>query len=211
MKSSPPELHEYAYVGNNPATYADPSGRFLLNLALGAVGAVASGGTSLVTELVRTDGDFSQIDRTKVMVATGTGFVASALAPVVATSAIGAAALGGTANIVQYAANNYLHGQAGTILGGAVQFGTGAVGGAIGGALARGAGLRFDETSPWIDPTAARGANEALDMAANVTLGNLMRNVFGAAVSGADTGLASDVSLNPVPGDAGLPVRPGKK
>jgi len=176
----------YAYVQNNPLVANDPNGKILaLPLFSGAVGA-GVGALGSVAAQVYTNRGFSNFNLANVGVAAGVGFVAGAAAPYTALTWTGAVATGAIANGAQYGITQFVNGDNITIGGSAVSFATGAVGGAIAGPLSRSAGLRFDETSIWIDPTVAAAANAYADIAANTGLSTFARNAAGALTSNLD-------------------------
>src|SRR5208283_3007805 len=152
------DVNLYLYAGGNPVNRIDPSGEIALPLVTGAIGAVAGGTGNAISQVLQ-NGGFDNFSWTNVGIATGTGFVAGAAAPFVATSYVGAAVLGGTANVIQSVATNAANGK--DISSGLYQ--SGAVG-VIAGAIAGPAGG---------------------SMAANVSTMNLFRNLVGGFVSNA--------------------------
>ncbi|WP_144392317.1 RHS repeat-associated core domain-containing protein [Pleionea sediminis] len=176
-------LNTYSYGLQNPIYFIDPDGRIPLPLFTGAIGALAGGIGNLVGHLFTGD----CIDWGNVAIAAGTGFVAGAAAPFVATSYAGAMALGATANVAQYAATQLSNGDPISAGGALINAGTaGALGGAVGGPVSRYSGLRWAENSPWLDSGVARSINNSLDVGANSGASNLARNLGAGVTSNID-------------------------
>ena len=125
----PQFLNRYTYARNNPLCYTDPDGHlaFLALLVPGLIGA-AAGGLGYAASVALTGQEFNV---KSFAVATGVGFVAGALAPVVAVNAVGAVALGAAANVTQYALTQVVNEQPLSIQDAAINAGAGVVGGAI--------------------------------------------------------------------------------
>ncbi len=128
---APQFLNRYTYARNNPVAYVDPDGHiaFVALLVPGLIGAAASG-LGYIASVALTGQEFNV---KSFAVATGVGFVAGALTPVVAVNAVGAVALGAAANVAQYALTQVVHGQPLSIRDAAINAGAGAVGGAVAG------------------------------------------------------------------------------
>jgi len=173
----------YAYVGGNPVNRVDRDGR-LLNLVTGGVGAAAGLLTNLGMQLVQNGGDFSAVNYRDVGVATVVGGVAGFVAPVAAPSWLGAAGLGGLANIAQLGLSNWINGRRTTsceVLTSAI---TGAVGGAVGGGVGYAPSGRTykDAISAVADRDLARRINEGPRIQAAVAASNVFRNALGGII-----------------------------
>lgn len=178
----------FVYVGNNPVSYIDPSGYILLNLVTGVIGGTIGAGASVISQgfnNLRCGCDFfDNINWKSVAVAGGIGFVSGALAPIVATSYVGATLLGATSNVAQYAGTQAVNGQSITGAGVALNVVTGALGGAIGGPVSRSYSSRgFNEASPHLNRQFSRNINQRGDIAENVAKGALARNALGGLAS----------------------------
>ena len=125
----PQFLNRYTYARNNPLAYMDPDGHiaFVALLVPGLIGAGA-GGLGYIASVALTGQEFNL---KSFAVATGVGFVAGALAPVVAVNAVGAVALGAAANVTQYALTQVVNEQPLSIQDAAINAGAGVVGGAV--------------------------------------------------------------------------------
>ncbi|MFT7224462.1 MAG: RHS repeat-associated protein [Cellvibrionaceae bacterium] len=183
-------INFYAYVNNNPVNYNDPSGKiaFAIPLITGGIGAIAGATGSVIGQIV--SGGFSDFSLTEVGVATGVGFVAGAAAPFTGTTFLAGAALGGIANIAQLGINEAISGNLANVTVSDVALAgvTGLAGGAMGSSVTRSTGLRFSETSQFIDLASARQLNLSTDIA-TITAGSaLSRNVGGAVASNIDLG-----------------------
>jgi len=134
----PQFLNRYTYARNNPLAYVDPDGHiaFVALLVPGLIGAGA-GGLGYIASVALT-GQELNLKSFAVAVATGVGFVAGALAPVVAVNAVGAVALGAAANVTQYALTQVVNEQPLSIQDAAINAGAGVIGGAIAGPYTRG-------------------------------------------------------------------------
>lgn len=102
----PQLLNRYFYVANNPASRSDPTGHFFLPLVTGAIGFGAGFVGSVAGQMFGGQGSFSErlqaVRWDDAAIAGGVGFVAGVAAPFVATTYLGAAALGGISNGAQY-------------------------------------------------------------------------------------------------------------
>jgi outer membrane receptor protein involved in Fe transport len=116
-------------VGNNPLKYVDPTGNIPIMAALGfgVMTAVASAAGYWIGS--GATGTFSW---TGLAIATGTGFLAGTMAPLVATKTVGAMILSGTANTVQYVATRIVERQKIDVADAVFSFGVGLVGGRVG-------------------------------------------------------------------------------
>ncbi|WP_017327113.1 RHS repeat domain-containing protein [Synechococcus sp. PCC 7336] len=99
----------YRYVFNSPTTFTDPTGEFVpLFVVTGGIGLLAGAAGSVAGQLIST----GSIDIGDVVIAAGVGAAAGALAPVVATSALGAVLLGTGANVSQVTLTEFSNGNA---------------------------------------------------------------------------------------------------
>jgi hypothetical protein len=171
----------YAYALGDPIDYNDPSGEFVPLITAG-IGAVAGFGGSVIGQLISNGGNFQCVRWGNAFIAGGVGAVAGAAAPFVATSWLGAAVLGSSANTLQYEITQFANGQSTTAADAAWSAGTGALGGAIGG-LFRYPSISYSTNSPWLNATLASGANADSQLALNVTAGNFFKNLVGSSVS----------------------------
>jgi RHS repeat-associated protein len=134
----------YLYAAGNPVRYTDPSGR-IVPLALCGIGAVVGGAGTAIGELLGS----GATSLSHVGIGAATGCAAGVSAPVVATTAVGAVALGAIANASQYAVTRYVDGKAITSGGVVINFILGGVGGRIGGAF-EARGLEYlTDVLPW--------------------------------------------------------------
>jgi RHS repeat-associated protein len=146
----------YLYANGNPVRYTDPTGKFV-PLALCGIGALVGGAGTAIGELAVS----GQTSLAHVGIGAATGCAAGAAAPVVATTAVGAAALGALANTAQYAATQYADGKAITPGGIALNFVLGAIGGKIGGPFEpRGLESAVDASIPAADRAIHQSLNE---------------------------------------------------
>lgn len=162
----------YGYVLADPINLIDPSGNIPLPLVLGLIGGGVGALANLAGQLLASGGQFDCVDWSNVAVAGAVGFGQGFLAPF-AVGRRGAAALGATANAVEYAGAQAANGQAispdamgQTIL-------TGAAAGAIGGPINAANGMQFVERSPLISTGSQqvnRAVNNNMRIAANVGL-----------------------------------------
>ncbi len=172
----------YAYAKNNPINANDPTGEIPLPLITGGIGFFV-GGLGNAGAQIYHNGGFNNFSWTDMGIAAGTGLVAGAAAPIVATTYVGAALLGGTANVVQTAATNVTNGK--NVTDGLLASGlTGTVAGIVAGPIDILPGL-YDAASPWLDSSVASFLNGQGQIAANVTKSTLFRNAGGAIVSNA--------------------------
>lgn len=177
-------INNYSYAYQNPVMYYDPDGRIPLPVITGIIGGIAGGIGNAIGQVI-SNGGFNCFNWKNVAVATGTGFVAGAAAPFVATSYLGAVALGGTANVVQYGATQAVNGQQVTASGAALSAATGVAGGAIAGPIARNS-LPFSTSSRFFPPGHAQQLNNQAAIAANTGNSNLLRNAGAGVVSNTD-------------------------
>lgn len=187
------DVNFYAYVGNNPINYNDPSGKiaFAIPLITGGIGAIAGAAGSAVGQAI--SGGFSDFSLTEVGVAAGVGFVAGAAAPFTATTLAGAAFTGGVANVAQLGISEVIDGNLGNVTIGDVALAgvAGLAGGAIGGSVTRSTGLHFSETSKFIAPAFARQLNLSSDLTTITAGSSVARNIGGAVASNIDFGVAT--------------------
>jgi RHS repeat-associated protein len=174
----------YAYAVNDPVNVSDVSGNIPIPIVTGLIGAGISAAVNVYSQ-VALNGGFDNFSFRELGVATGVGFVAGAAAPFVAVDALGAALLGGVANGSQHLLTNAVNGQASSAGSFTLSVGLGAGGGLIGGAFARSRFL-VDESSEALWEFARRNGlggparyNHLETINANVTLGNLLRGLFG--------------------------------
>jgi RHS repeat-associated protein len=162
-------INLYAYVGGAPTMYRDPSGK-LLPVVTGFIGGIAGFAGNLAYQYYNHPNCINWGD---AFIAGGVGAVAGALAPFVATSYIGAAALGGFANIGNYAATSAYHGDAMTAKGVLVAGAAGAVAGLVTGPIAN--PYMFKTNELW------RMGQGAIN--ANTTTTTIVRGVTGGIAS----------------------------
>jgi RHS repeat-associated protein len=186
----PQTQHSYVYVNNNPLRNTDPSGHFafLVPLVTGAIGGVAGGAGSLIGQVASGQGTLSErwanVNWRNVGIAAGVGAVAGAVAPFVATSAIGAVALSATANVVQYSLTQWANNRSVTNRGVAVSALTGGVAGWIAGPVSNDGGrVLFDAASPWLERVVAEAANTAAQLGPVLTASHLGRSLLSTTVS----------------------------
>jgi hypothetical protein len=139
---------------------------------------------------IRSGRPLSNIDVKEIVVATGVGAAAGALAPITAATWAGAAILGGVSNVTQILILNHWENKCttGTRLGFA--FGLGALGGLAGRPTS--ATKVFSTSSPYLDRGIATQSNQALQNAA--ARSNFTRSLAGGAVSNLPSKNSSDSS-----------------
>jgi RHS repeat-associated protein len=178
--SSPQALNRYSYALNNSLRYTDPSGHFwwLVNLAAGLVGAVASAVGSVVGQLATT----GQVDVGDVVIAAGTGFVAGFVAP---ASVPAAMATNAAANMTQYALTRLNHGQSIEPVGLALSGATGALAGRFAGPVPHPdtSKLLLSSSYGYLDDAAVRAFNTPLQVAPIVAASNFARTAAAAIVA----------------------------
>jgi hypothetical protein len=161
------------------------SDREFVPLITGAIGAVAGFGGSVIGQLISNGGNFQCVKWGNAFIAGGVGAVAGAAAPFVATSWLGPAVLGSSANTLPYEITQFANGQSTSAGGAAWSAATAAFGGVIGG-LFRYPSISFSENSLWLNSVTARAANIDSQLALNVTGVNFFRNVAGSITSNVD-------------------------
>lgn len=161
-----------------------------LPLVTGVVGGVTGAVGSIVGQVIG-NGGFECFSWKNVGIAAGTGFAAGAAAPYVATTYLGAAALGGTANLAQYSATQVSNSQALTTSGAVASVASGIVGGVVAGPVTRGSVLPFNERSIHFPRGSARDLNNQTDIAANIATANVLRSTAAAVISNADSGVGA--------------------
>jgi RHS repeat-associated protein len=98
---NPQLLNRYSYVANNPIKHVDPDGHIVwFAVGVGAVVGAAVGGVGYVAGSLISG---HQMDGGEALVAIGVGAASGALAPIAATTAVGAVVLGAASNVAQYA------------------------------------------------------------------------------------------------------------
>ncbi len=177
-------INTFGYAYQNPVMNIDPDGRIPLPIITGIIGGVAGGLGNTIGQVIG-NGGFGCFSLKNVGVAVGAGFLAGAAAPFVATSYVGAAALGGVANVGQYGATQAVNGQVITGAGIALNAATGIAGGVIAGPIAKNI-LPFNTGSKFFPPGHARNLNEYADAAANTGINNLMRSGGSGVIANTD-------------------------
>ena len=111
---TPNGLNLYTYCGNDPVNYADPSGNSIIaSILIGAaIGAVISGGFSLVSELYQNHGDWGKVNWNLIAVDTIFGAIDGALSVMglsVAASLLIQPVLAGVQTVIGAAVSDDLH------------------------------------------------------------------------------------------------------
>lgn len=166
----------YVYAADNPITYRDPSGR-IIPLVTGAIGALAGGIGDIAGQMISNAAagrPIGQIDWVEAGVATAVGGAAGVAAPFVATGYVGAALLGGLANLTQTVITNHLENKCTTTSQALWSLGLGLTAGLIGGPVSKIS--IYDEASPWLDQGIAQTLNEQATRESLWGLGNILRS-----------------------------------
>jgi RHS repeat-associated protein len=172
----------YAYALDNPMNYRDPSGEFV-PLVTGAIG-LGTGFLGDIGGQLLSGKSLGNLDWTEAGVAAGVGAAAGAAAPFVATGYLGAAVLGGLANLSQTLITNHLEGKCNSASQLFWSAATGLAGGAIGGPFSSASGynasgdpLRTMLGLPGrLDQGAAQSLNRQLTREQLLGAGNLFRS-----------------------------------
>ena len=129
---TPNGLNLYAYCGNDPVNYADPSGRSVALVLLGAfaVGAITGASISIATQLVENDFNINGINPWLVFSDAMFGGVSGLLAAS-GIGALGSAYLGATLSAIQLAVNSAITGEEITMVDFLVTTAFGFIGGFI--------------------------------------------------------------------------------
>ena len=172
----------FVYARNNPTKWKDPSGRLPLQLITGLIGGAVGFGTNLGIQLYQNGGNLSSVCWRNTFIAGGVGAIAGAAAPFVATSCLGSALLGATANSAQYVATQFADGQPTNSRDLAWNAGFGVAGGLLGGAISETASLQFDTSSPYLNASDAEVLNNEARVRQNVTKTTFVRNVGGGVI-----------------------------
>lgn len=133
----------YQYSFGDPLNYLDRDGRAPLPVVTGIIGGVAGGIGSAIGQIIANRG-FDCFSWTDVGIATGVGAVAGALAPITATTTLGAAVSGGFANVAQTYLTDQAHGKSSGLNEYGASFVLGMIGGGFGGPVYTG-GAGFNE------------------------------------------------------------------
>lgn len=168
----------YAYAGNDPVNFVDPSG-LVVNFL---VGAAVGGGTNLLWQLVQNGGDLDCVRLGEVAIAAGVGALTGGLSAGAGLMAnVGIGALG---NVVQYGLTNAAYGKMVTGDGAWNAAVWGALGGGVAFKLAPGpsSGVLFKETSRFLDRGAAEVANSAATSAATAFIRESSAQIAGGMV-----------------------------
>jgi RHS repeat-associated protein len=173
----------YSYARNNPIRWTDPSGRIIpLPIITGLIGGGLGFFTNLGVQLYQNGGNLNGVCWRNAFIAGGVGAIAGAAAPFVATSYLGSALLGATANSVQYVATQFADGQPTNSSSLAWNAGFGAAAGLLGGTITKSAALEFDTTSPYLNSADSAALNAHARIRQNVTTATFGRNLVGGIV-----------------------------
>jgi hypothetical protein len=189
-------------VGNDPLNATDPSGKFLF-LVTGGVGAVGGFPGDLTYQFVANGGSFQNLNWGEARTAGAFGFAAGAAAPFVATSTVGASALGAVANVAQYV---YTQGSNSTLPGTAFAAGAVAVAGPISNPF-----MFIDKISPFSGSAAAAAANSGGTAFARSIAGGVASSINIPSADASEAPISGQYGgVSGVTGPANPPTGPGK-
>jgi RHS repeat-associated protein len=138
----------YAYAGNNPVSYTDPEGTWIVGAVGAVVGGIAGGIGSVVAQMASNGGNWSCVSWGNVGWAAFTGALGGfAMTTPFGTSLLGAMGIGAATNVLNYGLST--PSSSWSISGGVASGAAGAIGGAIGGATKN--PYMFREISPWLN------------------------------------------------------------
>jgi RHS repeat-associated protein len=171
----------YSYAMNSPLRYTDPTGE-VVPLVLCGVGGLAGAAGTALGDVLSGNG----LSWKHTVIGAGAGCVAGLAAPVVATSAAGAIALGAVTNVGQYAATQYFDDKCITAQGLAVNAALGGIAGKFAGPFTP-RGMQYSaDVLPWM----ASGSRDLFRRMNQRRIEDAARRGFGGAVaSGASTTL----------------------
>lgn len=177
----------YSYALGNPVSFVDPDGRVPVPVITGAIGAGAGFVGSVVGQSISKG--FNNVDWGDAFIAGGSGAVAGALAPFVATKLTGAVLLGSSANIAQYIVTQLSNDELITLEGIAINAGTGALAGLTGGAFSKPSGILFETSSIHATSTfraIGNQLNREAAIKANAGVSNFVRSALAGITSNTD-------------------------